>query len=390
MFDSAPDQITTTPTAVPSREYRFEFTGKGSEYFSIWIVNLLLSIITLGIYSAWAKVRREQYFHRNTLLDDQPFDYTGDPQKILKSRVVALIILAIGSTLQEIHVALAIGVVIAYALLYPWVIVRSLKFRARNTRYRNIALAFTGTTKEAVKVFFWIYLALLPFIFVSVYFGADIAELNAQKEAGEEIEALSGPMLWLFVSMGISVLLYALAWPAYVARKQAFVHRNIRYGNAQGGFDGTTRDFVKALLKVLGISVLAFIAIGAISAASFALQIFWFFIFSYMVLVVPSAAYKTYIVNTTYAHASIGDQRLHADMKVSSYALLLLTNLLLMIVTLGFAWPWVQVRLARYRCDHLALIAIPTVFENIIGEAQQNPSALGEEAAEFLDFDISL
>ena len=34
----------------------FKFTGKASEYFGIWIVNLFLSLITLGIYSAWAKV----------------------------------------------------------------------------------------------------------------------------------------------------------------------------------------------------------------------------------------------------------------------------------------------------------------------------------------------
>ena len=70
------------------REYRFQFTGKGSEYFSIWIVNLLLSIVTLGIYSAWAKVRREQYFHRNTLLDEQPFDYTGNPRSILLASMI--------------------------------------------------------------------------------------------------------------------------------------------------------------------------------------------------------------------------------------------------------------------------------------------------------------
>jgi hypothetical protein len=37
---------------------QLHFTGSGAEYFGIWIVNLLLTILTLGIYSAWAKVRR--------------------------------------------------------------------------------------------------------------------------------------------------------------------------------------------------------------------------------------------------------------------------------------------------------------------------------------------
>jgi len=40
------------PTRIP-----FEFLGTGSEYFKIWLVNIILSILTLGIYSAWAKVR---------------------------------------------------------------------------------------------------------------------------------------------------------------------------------------------------------------------------------------------------------------------------------------------------------------------------------------------
>lgn len=44
------------------RREAITFSATGSEYFRIWIVNLLLSIVTLGIYSAWAKVRRNRYF----------------------------------------------------------------------------------------------------------------------------------------------------------------------------------------------------------------------------------------------------------------------------------------------------------------------------------------
>src|SRR3954471_6399831 len=51
-----------------SQRHPFIFSGKGGEYFKIWIVNILLSIVTLGIYSAWAKVRNKQYFYGNTQL----------------------------------------------------------------------------------------------------------------------------------------------------------------------------------------------------------------------------------------------------------------------------------------------------------------------------------
>ena len=55
------EQVTAT------RELPLEFRATGAEYFRIWIVNLLLTIITLGIYSAWAKVRRLRYFYGSTL-----------------------------------------------------------------------------------------------------------------------------------------------------------------------------------------------------------------------------------------------------------------------------------------------------------------------------------
>ncbi len=44
------------------------FTGTGADYFRIWIVNLALTVVTLGVFSAWAKVRRLQYFYRDTRL----------------------------------------------------------------------------------------------------------------------------------------------------------------------------------------------------------------------------------------------------------------------------------------------------------------------------------
>ena len=68
----------------PGKSSPFEFTGASGEYFKIWVVNVFLIILTLGIYSAWAKVRKKQYFYRNTLLLDSPFDYLADPKKYSK------------------------------------------------------------------------------------------------------------------------------------------------------------------------------------------------------------------------------------------------------------------------------------------------------------------
>ena len=81
--------------SVPVPEmHSFTFTGSGKEYFRIWVVNLLLTVASLGIYSAWAKVRRLQYFDRNTRLAGAVFDFRGEPKAILKGRLLAVVLLA--------------------------------------------------------------------------------------------------------------------------------------------------------------------------------------------------------------------------------------------------------------------------------------------------------
>src|SRR5438309_3489747 len=72
------------------RRHQFAFRGTGSEYFGIWIVNLLLTIITLGIYGAWAKVRTWRYFYANTFIGEHALDYHASPIRILIGRLIAV------------------------------------------------------------------------------------------------------------------------------------------------------------------------------------------------------------------------------------------------------------------------------------------------------------
>src|SRR5450755_3739467 len=92
------------------------FTGSGAEYFGIWIVNLLLTIVTIGIYSAWAKVRRLQYFYRHTELAGSSFDFHGNPIKILIGRIVALVMLFAYNYFARIQSPWILGVLFALAI----------------------------------------------------------------------------------------------------------------------------------------------------------------------------------------------------------------------------------------------------------------------------------
>ena len=73
------------------------FTGSGSEYFRIWIVNLLLTLVTLGLYYPWAKVRRLRYFYGNTLVDGVPLAFHGDPRKMFRGWLLVGVLFALYS-----------------------------------------------------------------------------------------------------------------------------------------------------------------------------------------------------------------------------------------------------------------------------------------------------
>ena len=56
-------------------DLNFDFKGKGSDLFFIYIVNILLTIVTLGIYSFWARVNVTKFIYQHIFFKGHSFDY---------------------------------------------------------------------------------------------------------------------------------------------------------------------------------------------------------------------------------------------------------------------------------------------------------------------------
>ena len=201
------------------------FQGKASEYFGIWIVNLLLSLVTLGVYSAWAKVRRKKYFYNNTLIDNVAFDYHANPIAILKGRIIAFILFALYVYGKGSSPILAAVLVLLFFLALPWLIVRGSLFNARNTSHRGLRFDFVGTVSKAARV----YIGL--------------------------------PMLTIFT--------LGLIWPYIAHERSQFLMSNHRFGLSQFDMSRVVKQFYKVYLIVFivpFIGILAAIAIPAYQA----------------------------------------------------------------------------------------------------------------------------
>jgi uncharacterized membrane protein YjgN (DUF898 family) len=208
-----------------SDEHRIEFTGTGSDYFALWIVNLLLTIVTLGIYSPWAKVRRLQYFYRSTRVAGSVFDYHGSPLALLKGRVVALALLGAYYAVGYLSFALAVAILVALAAALPWLIHRSFRFKLHHSSYRGIRLRFNGSLQGAYRV------VLIPMVMLALplgMFGGLGGRLTGDTGSGTLAGVLSG----VFALMSI-VGLVMLPWFHHALKKY-------QHGNSALGTTGST------------------------------------------------------------------------------------------------------------------------------------------------------
>jgi uncharacterized membrane protein YjgN (DUF898 family) len=343
------------PTVMVGEPLRFQFTGTGGDYFRIWIVNLVLSVLTLGIYSAWAKVRREQFFHRNTLLAGSGFDYHGNPKAILKGRLIAWTLFGLMGVSQKFSPTLYGVLVLCSIPILPWLLMRSLKFRAANTSYRGLRFHHRGT-----------------------YGGAFVA----------------------FVVQGLPVLIGGLWLPMWMRAIKRFQLDNLSFGRTKfqctpsvSGFFGAY--FKAGLLTLVPIAVLAAVLVPMMSGPRGAPDpktavLLGFLPLAFMVvvglLIRPYIAAR--LANLTWNATSVGGKAFISTQTYRSYLAVVVVNFVLIVLTLGLYWPWAKVREAAYRLDRLALE--PTNLDSFTGLTRIDNAAVGEEIADAFDLDFSL
>ena len=348
--------------AAPAPE-PLRFTGTGAEYFRIWIVNLLLTIVTLGIYSAWAKVRRLQYFHRHTQLAGSGFDYHGRPAAILKGRAVAFGALVLYKIADEMHPDAGKLVALAIALALPWVLTRSAAFRLANTSWRGLRFRFDGSTADGYRTF----------------------------------------LLWPLAALAT---LGALA-PVAHREITAFHRGNAAFGRAPFAFSATNREFYRVWLRTvglfLGLPALLFLTglVLGVQATSLGGGLHGFGvtgaatlmllggIAAYSGFIAAKPYFTAHIQNLVWGRTTLATHRFECDLRFGMLLWIGVSNLVLTILTLGLYRPFGMVRMARYRVAAITLIPGESL-DDFIGERVRDVEAFGDELADFLDIDIAL
>ena len=85
---------------------RLLFHGSGGSLLGIHVVNVLLTIITLGVYYFWAKVRVRNYLLSQTQFAGDRFAYHGTGKELLLGFLKAVLLIGIPLVLVELAVRL--------------------------------------------------------------------------------------------------------------------------------------------------------------------------------------------------------------------------------------------------------------------------------------------
>ncbi len=359
-------------TAADPAELVLRFHGRAGEYFRIWLVNLFLTLATLGLFSAWAKVRKKRYFYSHTTLDGTPFQYLGQPIPILKGRLVAAALFVIYYFTSHFFTALLPYVLVAGALLAPWVVAGSAAFAARYTAFRNMTFRFEGGYGAAFRAL--TFDGLLAIAAVALGYAAYSNNL-----------ALSGAVF------GILGLLF----PWWMRRIKAFIVGNMSFGDRRGDFSATGGQFFRiyfiAGLLLAGIGTVAALS-GGVLAAAFKDPVL-------TMIAILAPVYLGYVLAFAYAQAKIGNLvwnstrlgplRFASTLSGRGLARLYVVNALAIIASAGLLIPWAVMRTLAYRVSCLKVLpeGSLTEFEGAAGAAVR---ATGAEVGEFFDLDLSL
>jgi len=323
--------MTSTQNTTQAQNYRFQFFGKGSEFFSIMIVNWLLTLITLGIYYPWARAKRLKYIFGQTALNDERFNFAGTGKEMFRGFIkvilfyIVIMAVYILLVLQQKPFMAFLAIVFLMAsffALYPLIVHGAFRYRMSRTSYRGIRFGYRGNRTELIK--------------------------NCIKWS-----------LLTIVTFGI----YG-AWMSMNVRR--YTHQNIRYGNVE--FNNASDGGAWFIINLKG-TLLTLVTLGIYS--------FWW----------QRNMFNYYIDCISMQK---GEQKIqcHSTATGGGFFKLMVVNMLITVFTLGFGVAWAQMRTQRFIWNNIKMEGDINLDEIHQTEAEYT-NAFGEDAMDFFEIDLA-
>ncbi|MBL8340512.1 MAG: DUF898 domain-containing protein [Rubrivivax sp.] len=367
------------------------FVGSGSEYFRIWIVNLLLTLVTVGLYYPFAKVRKLRYFHGATVVGGHALGFHANPWVMLRGYLLVGAMVAVYSLASHFSAGAGLVAFTIVAALWPALWQSSVRFRLANTSWRGLRFRFSGGLRGAYQV-------MLPWgLMAAAFIGVSVA---LAPEPGQR----PGPAAML---LGVLPLVLVLCIPALLWLMRRYQHDHYALGNEHTRFSATMGSFygVFGLATLMFIGIVAVLGIGAallvpvlaggqtrgpgLGAAVVAAGVAFLLVYV-VVLSVVGAFVGARLQNLAWNGTRSEHLGFASTLAVAPLARLTLKNWLLILLTLGLYLPFAAVAMARLRLEAIAVLASADPDALVAVASHPNESAAGDAAGDLFGFDIGL
>jgi uncharacterized membrane protein YjgN (DUF898 family) len=325
--DAVPPMTSAAPASTETR--RLNFHGSAAALAGLAVTNVLLILLTLGVYYFWAKTRMRRYVLGETELEGDRFAYHGTGRELLvgfaRGMGVVLVPVLLLSVLPAVYGApaavrqsLSTLLWLLGLLVMPVAMVGARRYRLSRTSWRGIRFSFRGRVRDFVQLF--------------------------------------------VVGNILSSMTLGLYYPVYMTHRQKFMVQNAWFGSRKFDFDGRGRELVWPFARM----VLLFLP-------TLGLSWFWF-----------SARRHRYFTD----HTRFGAARFHSTIAGGALAWLQISNVLALVLTLGLAWPWTAARSLHFTNRNLTLLGDLDLAT--IRQDARAASATGEALSGLLDADFGV
>jgi len=383
-----------------------KFEGSGREYFKIWIVNVLLTIVTLGFYYPWAKVRNRRYFYANSILNDRNFEYHATGKQLFIGFLVAMTLFIVYVVIQQVSPIGSLMLIGALFIAIPWLIWRSMMFNMRMTSFSNVRFDFAGQLRDSYMNFF-VYPVLLMIGYVVLAIGVEV------------LMPILGMGLTSVISFVVFLTFIVFAVSFIKKKNTEYIINLSRYGQGIFQTNVKTKEFMTIMLKTVGIAILTMFAtalvIGALVYATVGLETLvslkeaandpqmmqakmaaimpivglaylGMILASMFIMAYSMTRQRTYVYQNTILDDEI---TFGSTLKAKQFAWIMITNFLAVIATLGLAMPWAKVRVAKVMLENTQVYA-DAGFDQYMTQKQNESSSLGEQIGDAFDVDVGL
>ena len=146
----------------------FDYDGRTFSFAGLVFVNLILQILTLGIFRFWARTRERRFLWSHVSLGDDRLEYTGKGLELfLGFLIVMVVLIPIGAIFQGLSLAVGdseTGIIIVTVLyitglmfLIHLAIYRTRRYRLSRTLWRGIRGTLTGSpVRYALVAMAWL------------------------------------------------------------------------------------------------------------------------------------------------------------------------------------------------------------------------------------------